>query len=174
MYSDRSHNRISLRIDDCDVVRAGIDNINFVLCRIGGNPGWLTSHAYRLHRLKRAQIDHADGIALAVGDVGVFAICGTVVGKRTLMEIPPPDRDRDGGENGDEEELSQGNDGEVVLIKFKVNLYLDPHSNWFAVFLCGFELPLLHGFDRLRVELRIKRLINLYVMSQSIRSNHHL
>lgn len=63
---------------------------------------------------------------------------------------------------------------EVVLIKFKVNLYLDPHRNWFAVFLCRFELPPLHSFDCLRVELRIKRLIHLHVMSQTIRSNHHL
>ena len=40
-------------------------------------------------RLKGAQVNHRDGVALAVGDVGILAIGGAVAGELALPQIPP-------------------------------------------------------------------------------------
>jgi hypothetical protein len=54
-----------------------------------------------------ADVDHADCIALAVGDVGVFAIGGAVVGQSLLAEVPPGEPAEDGEQDDDEEKFFQ-------------------------------------------------------------------
>src|SRR4029077_15514269 len=66
-------------------------------------------HAHRdgLRQLKRPQINHANRIALAIGDVGILAVSGPIVRQRFLAEIPPRARSQQRNQNNDEEESSQ-------------------------------------------------------------------
>jgi hypothetical protein len=107
VYTDRCDDGVRLGVDDADIIRSRVDDVDFVLLAVGGNAGGLAPHVQSLRQRERPQIDHADRVALAVGDVGVLTKCGAVVRKRWLAEIPPPQTAKDGNQHCDEEELSQ-------------------------------------------------------------------
>ena len=89
MHSDGSHNGIALSIDNADITRTRIDHVDFVLFGVGCDASGFDSDFYSFRRLKCAQVNDGDRIALAVGDVGILAIKRAVVGQRTWPQIPP-------------------------------------------------------------------------------------
>ena len=89
MHPDGCDHLVALGVDHADVVGAGVHHVDFILLAVGCDAGGIGSHRQSLGRLEGAQVDDADRVALAVGDVGVFAIGGAVVGQRALLEIPP-------------------------------------------------------------------------------------
>ena len=89
MHADRRHHFIAFRINHADAVRLRVDDVNFVFLAVGRNAGGLAAHPNGSGRLKGAQINHRNRVALAVGDVGILAIGGAVGGQLALVEIPP-------------------------------------------------------------------------------------
>src|SRR3954469_17221328 len=108
MHTDRRDDRVRLRVNHVDVIRSAVDDVYLVLLAVSGDPGGFAAHVQGLRQPEIAQINHADGVALAVGDVGKLAECGTILGKRLLAKIPPSQSAEDGQQHSDEEELSQG------------------------------------------------------------------
>src|SRR5215469_9290445 len=108
MHADRGQHGVRFRVDHADVVRSGIDHVNFILFAVAGDTGRLDSHAQRLGEFKPAQIDHADRIAFAVCDVGILTKCRSVARQRLFAEIPPADPAENRQKYRDEEEFSQG------------------------------------------------------------------
>src|SRR5271157_2148253 len=65
---------VALGVNDADVVGFGVDDVDFVALGIGGDAGRACADGDGLHILELQQIDNADGIALAVGNVRVFVV----------------------------------------------------------------------------------------------------
>ena len=82
MHPDGGHNFIAFRINHADAVGLGVDDVDFVFLAVGGNAGRFVADVNGPGRLKGAQVDDRDGVALAVGDVRVLAIGGAVGGQR--------------------------------------------------------------------------------------------
>ena len=107
MYADRRDHRVAFRINHADVARPRIHRVNLVLLAIRRNSGRLAANFNGLRGLKRSQIDDANRIALAIGDVGVLVISRAVVGELALVEIQPPNGNSNGRGDNDEKKLSQ-------------------------------------------------------------------
>ena len=95
MYANRRYYRVRLGVDDGDVVRAGVDHVNFILRAVGGDAGGLAPYRNGFGQRERAQIDHAYRVAFAVGDVGVLAVGRPVVGQGLGAEVPPAQTGQD-------------------------------------------------------------------------------
>jgi len=54
-----------------------------------------------------AEINHADRVALTIGNISVLAECRAVVRDELLAKVPPSEAAKDGQEDGDEKELAQ-------------------------------------------------------------------
>src|ERR1700691_4856049 len=106
MNADDRNDRILFRVDDGDVVRLGIYDVDFILLGIRGDPRWFAAYVNGLGQRKGSQIDDGYSVAFAIADVSILAICGTVVGKLALVEIPPAEAAEDGQQHDDEEEFS--------------------------------------------------------------------
>ena len=89
VHADGGDYFIAFRINHADAVRLRIHHIDFVFPAVGGNAGWIAPHPYGRGRLKGAQINHRNRIALAVGNVGVLAVGGAVAGQLAFLEVPP-------------------------------------------------------------------------------------
>jgi hypothetical protein len=111
VHADRGYNGVAFGVDHADVVRSRVDGVDFVLLAVGGDAGGLAADPNRLGQSEGAQIDHADRVALPVGDVGKLAESGSVTGELLLAEVPPGDSAEDGQQDGDEEELAQSGVG---------------------------------------------------------------
>src|SRR5207253_10769660 len=94
-------------IDHADIVRARIDRINLILLAVGRDSGGSGADVNGLRQLQRPQINHADRVALAVGDVSVLAVSRPVIRQRSLGEVPPSEPSQNRNEDSDEEEFSQ-------------------------------------------------------------------
>ena len=109
MHADGRHDFIALRIDHADAVGLRVDHVNFVFLSVGGNSSRFIANSNRLCGLKSAQVNHRDGVALAVGDVGVLAIGGAVGGELALPQIPPSQTPDNRKRNNEEKKFSQAN-----------------------------------------------------------------
>ena len=89
MHPDGGHHLVAFRIDHADAVRLRVHDVDFVFPGVGRNAGRLIADSNRPGRLKSAQVNHRNGVALAVGDVGVLAIGGAVGGQLAFLEVPP-------------------------------------------------------------------------------------
>src|SRR5271165_803348 len=74
MDPDSADNLVTLRVDDADIVFLGIGDVNLIARGIGGDAGRAGAYGNRLHIPELQQVENADGITLAVGDVGVFVV----------------------------------------------------------------------------------------------------
>ena len=110
MNSNGCHDCVSFHIDHTDVVRARIHNVNFVLSIVGCYSARSYAHWNRFRQREGSQVNHADRVALAVGHVGILAICGTIVRQSLLAEIPPGKAAQHGQHNYDDEKFSQNGD----------------------------------------------------------------
>ena len=107
MNADCGHDRIRLGVDYADVVRAGVDDVNFIFLAVCRDAGGLAADPDGFRKGERSQVNHAHRVAFSVGDVGVLAVEGTVVGKRLFAEVPPAYSAEDGNYDSDEKEFSQ-------------------------------------------------------------------
>ena len=99
--TDGGDDFILFRVDHADVRRSAVNDVNFVSLWIGRNSSRLGADLERSYRAKAAQIDDGNRIALAVRDVGVFAVERAVAGECALMEVVPSDGEDERDENGD-------------------------------------------------------------------------
>src|SRR5215831_2062607 len=99
--ANRGDDLVLLGIDHTDVVRGRIYDVDLVPDRVGINAGWFGAHLQGPNGLERAQIDHSDGIALAVGDIGILAVERSVNGEIALVEVPPAGGGEQGNQNCD-------------------------------------------------------------------------
>lgn len=90
MNTDRRHYLVLLGINHADVRGAGIHDINFVSFGIGGDACGLNPNCKGPDRLKGAQINDSNSVALAIRDVGVLTVERSRCGQAALVEIPPP------------------------------------------------------------------------------------
>src|SRR5664280_1920090 len=67
---------VALRANDADVIGVGIGNVDFVAGGTGGDARRTCAYRDRLDIAKLKQIENADRVALAVGNVGVFVVAG--------------------------------------------------------------------------------------------------
>ena len=81
MQPNCCHHSVALRVNDAQVIRICVYHINFVLLGISGNAGGALSYTNVLHILEGECVNHADFVALAIGNVGVFAVGGRIVGE---------------------------------------------------------------------------------------------
>src|ERR1700691_2340149 len=92
--ANRSNYLVVLGVNNADVRRAGVDDVNLILLRISGDSGGLGADRERpdygksFERIGR-EVDDRNCAALAVGDVRVLAVERTVGGERTLVEVIP-------------------------------------------------------------------------------------
>src|SRR5262249_24469951 len=93
--------------DHADIGRTAVHNVDLVLFAVGRNARWLAADAQGPGQFKGTEIDDADGVALAIGDIAVLAKRRPVTGQRLFSEIPPSDRGKDGKKHSDEEKFSQ-------------------------------------------------------------------
>ena len=84
MDADGCHHFIALRIDHADAVRLGVDHVDFVFPAVGRNACRFIADSNRPGRLKGAQVNYRNGVALSVRNVGVLAIGGAVGGELAL------------------------------------------------------------------------------------------
>ncbi len=107
MYADGRYHLIAFRINHADAVRLRIHHVDFVFLAVGGKAGWIATHLDCGCRLEGAQINHRNRVALAVGNVGILAIGGTVIGQLVFLEIPPSQTAGTGQGENEEKKLSQ-------------------------------------------------------------------
>jgi len=110
VHADGCHHCIALGINNTHVARSRIDDVDLVLLAVGSDAGRVAAHVKRLGQPEEAQVNHADGVALAVADISEFAKGGPVVGHLLLAEIPPPHPAEDRNQHSDEKEFSQGSE----------------------------------------------------------------
>ena len=108
LYTDGRGDRVGLGVDHRDVVRSAIDHVNLILCAVSSDTGRIASNMKSLRQSEITKVDHADSVALAVGDIGEFTKGRSVIGQLLLAEIPPSDSAKDGHEHSDDEEFAQG------------------------------------------------------------------
>ena len=89
VYANRRNHGIRLSIDHADVVRAAVDDIDFILLLVRRNPRGIAADRNGFGECERPKVNDADRIAFSVADVGVLAVGGPVVRQRLLAEIPP-------------------------------------------------------------------------------------
>src|SRR5581483_6413838 len=96
LHANRSNHLVSFGVDDADIVRPGVDDVNFVLPGVDRDSRRAAAHSNGFDDVKtrqrsRSQVDHTDRIAFAVGNVGVFAVEGTVIRQGARAKVPPPE-----------------------------------------------------------------------------------
>ena len=74
MYADRGDDLIFICIDDTDVMRVGVDDVDFFLLGASGYAGGVQSDGDGFLKAERAQVNDADRVAASVGDVGVLVV----------------------------------------------------------------------------------------------------
>ena len=89
MYPDRRHHLVEFGINDTNVARAGVHYVNFVLLAIGCDSRGFTPYLNGFQRLKGTQINYADRVALAIGNVSVLAVGRAIIREATRTEIQP-------------------------------------------------------------------------------------
>src|SRR5579872_1044392 len=107
MYTYGSNDGILLSVNNADVRRRGVNDVDFVSCTVCCNAGRFAPHTNRFCRLKGAQVDYGDRIALTIGDIGVLAVGRTVIANLTFVEVPPAEADENWQQNSNDEELLQ-------------------------------------------------------------------
>ena len=107
MDPDGSHHGIAFGIDDTDIVRTCINYINFIFLGVGCDASGFDSDFYSSRRLKCTQVNNGDRVALAVGDVGIFAVGRAVIRQRLLTEVPPSQGGDQRKQHHEEEKFSQ-------------------------------------------------------------------
>jgi len=107
MHSDGSHNGIALSIDNADITRTRINHVDFVFFAVSRESRRLSANPYGFRRLKCTQVNDGNGVALAIGDVGIFAVCRAVIGQGLLTEVPPSQGGGQRKQHHEEEEFSQ-------------------------------------------------------------------
>jgi hypothetical protein len=100
-------NLIPLRIDHGDIRRAGIDYVNLVALRIGGNSGGIDASLQCSYGAEATQIDHCDRVAPAIGYICEFAVERAVAGESALVEVVPASGQDERDEDGDKKKFSQ-------------------------------------------------------------------
>ena len=108
MHADGCHNRVLLRINHTDIVRSGIDHIDFILFAVGGNTSGSHTHGNSFPELKRTQINHCDCITFSIGDVGILTGGRTKITQVAWAEVQPTKASDDCQEDNDEKNFSQG------------------------------------------------------------------
>ena len=108
MHPDCGYDRVRFGIDHAYVAGCGVDHVNLVLLCVDSETSRFAAHAKRLRQFEGPQINHADGIALSVADIGIFPESRLVIRQRLLTEIPPSRTREDRNEDSSEEELAQG------------------------------------------------------------------
>ena len=74
---------VALRVNDAEVVRLRIGDINLIPNRIHGQPGWVFADCNRLHVAQCKRINDTHRAAAAVRDVRELVICGVDIGPLT-------------------------------------------------------------------------------------------
>ena len=104
--ADRRHDFVLLGVNHADVRGASVDHVHFISFGIGRNSSRFRTNGEIAHHLKRAQVNHCDGVAFVIGDVSVLAIARSPGRQAALVEIPPAARKGQRYEYGDEEEFA--------------------------------------------------------------------
>jgi len=81
--SDGGHNRVEIGVDDGDGSGSCVYRIDFISFGICGDSGGVVAYSQSAVRTQVDEIENADCIGVAVGDVGELAIAGWDVGKAT-------------------------------------------------------------------------------------------
>ena len=98
--ADGGDDLILLGVNHADVRRAGVDDVDLVALGVGRDSGRVGAHLESSHRPKAAQVDDRNRVALAIRNVGEFAVERAVAGESALVEVVPSggedERDKDG------------------------------------------------------------------------------
>ena len=73
MYANCGDHDIAIGINEANVVRFSVDGVDLVPRWAGSDAGGIATHRERAHNLERPRVNHANRVALAVGDVDEFA-----------------------------------------------------------------------------------------------------
>jgi len=177
MHADGRDDDVAFGVNHADVARTRIHHVSLILPAVRRNPGRFTSDSDGFRWLKRAQVDDADRIALAVGDVGVLVVSRTIIVELPFVEIQPPNGRNNGRQDNDEENFSQellaiprrskvtrACKGSVLLIELKAHHHFYLDCGWLPVLGCGVKLPCAHCSNRVCIQSGVKGFDNFHVL----------
>jgi len=108
MDADGGGEGVSGGVDDGDRAGLGVDRVDLVALRVDRDSRGIVADTERAVLSKINEIEDADGVGVAVGDVGELAVAGRNVGEAAAAA---PDQGQKGRDQQGERKGSQGMSG---------------------------------------------------------------